>query len=404
MQPALPFEVPLSNSVETAAQVPSAQPARAPRFYQPELDLLRFVAFLLVFVHHLLPETLGPGHSELAEQVFETIKFASGNGLSLFFLLSSYLITELLLREQEATGTIAIKSFYIRRILRIWPLYFAFITFGFLLGFANKALHISFAFLAEYALLLGNLAFYHNPTINPIGPLWSISVEEQFYLCWPSVARAFGRRGILYLSLALIPISIVTSAWLTRTAVHPGFAIWMHSLTEFECFGAGALLALALHHRRWMPGLASRLALFGAGVAVWVVSDGYFHYKAMQMLPVRELAPQIIGFQLIPLGSCLIFLGFLGTRVSAAGFRPLLYLGRISYGLYVYHIFARYVAMRMFSTLHIREFAALSVPSFLLMATALGITIVLAMLSYQFFEKPFLRLKERFTIVKTRVT
>jgi peptidoglycan/LPS O-acetylase OafA/YrhL len=397
----------LSNSVETSVEttgdIASVKPGRAPRFYQSELDLLRLAAFLLVFCHHLLPETLGPGYSNLAEQIFLTFKFASGNGLSLFFLLSSYLITELLLREQEATGTIAIKAFYIRRILRIWPLYFAFIAFGYLLGFANKGLHITGLFLAQYALLLGNFAFYHTPTMNPIGPLWSISIEEQFYLCWPSVARKFGRRGILFLSLALIPISILASVWLTQTAEKPGFAIWTHSLTEFECFGAGALLALALHHRRWMPNLAARLALFGGGVAMWAISDGFFHYKRMQMLQVRDLAPQVIGFQLVPLGCCLIFLTVLGARVSASVFKPLLYLGRISYGLYVYHIFARYVAMRLFSIMHVRDFPALSVQNFLLMSVALGITIALASTSYKYFEKRFLRLKERFAIVKTRV-
>ena len=84
-------------------------------FYRPELDLLRFVAFLLVFLSHGLWADLSP--------VTLAISKAGVSGLALFFLLSSYLITELLLREHASTGTVHLKAFYLRRVLRIWPLY-----------------------------------------------------------------------------------------------------------------------------------------------------------------------------------------------------------------------------------------------------------------------------------------
>ena len=111
--------------------VESARAATA-RFYHPELDQLRFFAFLMVFLHHAFPHQpefwtkLGvPGP---IAQVLSGIGATGAFGVSLFFVLSSYLITELLLREKELIGTLDVKSFYVRRILRIWPLYFFFLA------------------------------------------------------------------------------------------------------------------------------------------------------------------------------------------------------------------------------------------------------------------------------------
>ena len=100
-------------------QVPQQASSTGKNFYRPELDALRFLAFLLVFFDH----GSGSFHSALATKIGE----ASRCGLQLFFILSAYLISELLLREREKTGTVHILSFFVRRVLRIWPLYFLFI-------------------------------------------------------------------------------------------------------------------------------------------------------------------------------------------------------------------------------------------------------------------------------------
>src|SRR6185437_12176413 len=142
------------NAVAGAVTKRDTQP-----YYRPELDALRFFAFLAVLIHH------GP----------ETPRIG-GFGLSMFFMLSAYLITELLTREREQTGTISWRLFFIRRSLRIWPLYFAVV---FLLA-DHRAWLVLVLFIANWSQAdPGRLA----------APLWSLSIEEQFYLFWPPVMK-----------------------------------------------------------------------------------------------------------------------------------------------------------------------------------------------------------------------
>ena len=369
-------------------------------FFRPELDLLRFAAFSLVFIHHGFALTQQIPMRGLASEIVEVIRYASGYGLCLFFLLSSYLITEIVLRERESTGTIHIKAFYVRRILRIWPLYSVFLLIGFVVGQIFMSLHISPGFVLQYVFLMGNYAFYHESTGNPIGPLWSISVEEQFYLCWPFLAMRFGRRGLLILSAVLIPVAIVWSGWLTAYAVHPGFAIWTNSITEFECFAVGALLAIAMHGRTWRIHPGYRIGLMVAGLSCWVVSDGVFHFKRGELLADRQMVPHVLGFQLIIGGCALLFLSILGQPLRS-WCKPLTYLGRISYGLYVFHILAFYVALRVVQAKAFEHLSHGAWENVLVAVIAFAITVVLANCSYQFYEKRFLRLKDRFTFVQT---
>jgi peptidoglycan/LPS O-acetylase OafA/YrhL len=382
--------------------IPASRAVAAERFYRPELDLLRFIAFVLVFCHHLLPDVPPAGHSALVDNLYLTLKYASGNGLCLFFLLSSYLITELLLREKESTGSIHMKAFYVRRVLRIWPLYFAFLAFGYLLGLVVPVLHITAPFVLQYVFLVGNLAFYHHfTTLSPVGPLWSISVEEQFYLCWPFLARSAGKKGLLIFSLLLIPISMLASAWLAFHTAQPGIAIWTNSLTQFECFGLGALLALGLHKKVWKVGIAARVALAAACALTWFISDGVLHYKRDQLLPNHDLLVQVGGFQLLTFGCALLFLAILSMPMGTWS-KPFVYLGRISYGLYVFHILCRYIAMRVFSMAHVRNTTIVGLPNTAMLTLAFGLTVAMAILSYNYFEKPFLRMKSRFTFIKSR--
>ena len=179
------------------------QPASAvtSRYYRPELDVLRFLAFLLVFLHHTLPSGNDPRVVHLLKgwlPAFVALTDACGYGLSLFFTLSAFLICELLLREREKTGEISVKQFYIRRILRIWPLYYLGVILGVLVAVLPGGHRSDLGGIAWFAFFGGSWYITtYGGLAQPVNALWSISVEEQFYLFAPWIAKYFNR-GALY--------------------------------------------------------------------------------------------------------------------------------------------------------------------------------------------------------------
>ncbi len=359
-------------------------------FYRPGLDILRAVAFLVVFVAHgLLWELDKP-------TAVGAMARAGEFGVCLFFFLSSYLITELLLREKRDSGTVKIPAFYIRRILRIWPLYFAMIGAGWFCGLFSPSHHLSLAWGASLMLLFTNwYTVGHGYPPGFLFPLWSISLEEQFYLVWPGLARYLSPRGLFAIATLLMTISYLTLALLLhqRQTVDP--AIWVNSLIQFQFFGLGTMTAIVVRGR--VPNLptALRAALFVAGLlclraaqaAVFVNDPGRAHDFA-------HMAPRY----LIALLGCLCFFASLLQVKAGAWQRPLIYLGKISYGLYVFHVLwlgvARDLLERWVSNPMALQTAA--------MALALPGTVLTAMLSYRYLESPFLRFKKRFTVVLSR--
>jgi len=182
-----------------AATIKLAKSGTAPitaSFYRPELDALRFLAFFLVFMHHGLPHDSlkysGVSHNLIVRELCANVAISFSAGLPLFFVLSAYLIASLLLREKERTSTVHISAFYIRRILRIWPLYFSallssFLVSRFIAGFHGWGIYVTFLFMAANWALPFHLMSIGGPL--GIGHLWSISVEEQFYMAFPYLAK-----------------------------------------------------------------------------------------------------------------------------------------------------------------------------------------------------------------------
>ena len=302
---------------------------------------------------------------------------SGGLGVVLFFVLSSYLITELLLREFEQRGTLDVKSFYIRRALRIWPLYFVFLVLAFLIIPQQSEYSIKTNYFIPMVLFVGNWAcvFTGGMGASVAGPLWSISVEEQFYIAWPLIISKVGVKRLKRICLGLLVISNLTRVIMEKKGA--GFvAFWCNTVTWFDAIAAGALLALLLRGSvpRWS--LVTRLLLSVGGLVVWILSVRFRD---------RLIYPDIVYFPVVVFGSCLILLGVLGSNLR----NPILvYLGRISYGLYVFHAAALALASLVFV-----DYA----PAHAL--AGLVITLALGSVSYALLEQPFLRLKKRFTYV-----
>lgn len=389
--------------MDSAASPAPNQTRSSGRFYRPELDALRFFAFFSVFLEHAVRYWIPSANAErsIFGPLLETVRDTGEFGLCLFFLLSAYLITELLLREERRTGTVHLKAFYTRRILRIWPLYFAMVGFGYVLSLVRPAYPWGLGRLISYLLLVGNLyTARYGQAENPAGPLWSISLEEQFYLLWPSVAK-HGPRALRVVSVALVIVSFLAIYVLLDHGVSRDVGVWCNSLVQFLYFGVGALIALRLQGR--MPDLRAgvRVSAFLGGIALWFAGDLCFHVAEPGTGPPWRT---MLGYGVVASGCVLLVTGVLG---APSNWFPsaLVYLGKISYGLYVFHLLALTVSYSIVWRFTHGLTSASPLPGALGLVhvpLALALTIILAMTSYRFFETPFLKIKERFTFVQSR--
>jgi peptidoglycan/LPS O-acetylase OafA/YrhL len=368
------------------------------RFYVPELDGLRFFAFFAVFCFHSLTHEPDKWLAMLKVAPLArlgTLAVSAGwYGVELFFVLSSYLITELLLREKEALGSVDVRAFWARRILRIWPLYFAMIAFcALVLPRFVPAMRLPAVYVLGYVLFAGNwvtLLYGFPPTV--CGALWSVSIEEQFYLAWPLVTRGQTRRGIGRLAIGLI-----VAGTCARGALHlldvPLDAMWLNTFARLDAIGTGALLAAVLAGRRprWPLGWRVLAATAAVTVLLMITSE---HLRA----PGSPLVFVLHSLPFASAAAATVVLAAVGGDPARSGLlksAPLRHLGRISYGLYVVHqgVIALLTAVPV-------PFTA----PFVLgrWIAELGLSVGLATLSYRYLERPFLRLKDRFTLVRSR--
>ena len=361
-----------------------------PGFYRPELDVLRFGAFLLVFLHHGLPLTAA-GYAAWGVPAILAAPFAAGAragalGVDLFFALSAYLITEVLLREQRMRAKFDIRAFYLRRILRIWPLYyFALLVLLPLLALAMPADTMPVRFRLAFLFFAGNWACaWWQMYPSPLALLWSVSIEEQFYAAWPWLMRLFGSR-LSWLACGMLAVATGARAFLIGH--YPDLngmdvRIWTNTLARLDPIAGGALLAVLLQGRIPKHTLRARvLWIAGGGLALWLAGSVLKDPGWIWLLTYPFAAA----------GCVAILYGSFGPEGGAAQ-RILAYLGKISYGLYVFHVAA----------IRLVQIARPALPGPIVLLVALALTVALAALSYRYLESPFLRLKTRFTNVPTR--
>lgn len=352
------------------------------KIYFPALDSLRAIAMLLVFAAHLGPVGATVG----IRQVWTAPGTTGTVGLILFFVLSGFLITYLLLIEQEKRQRISIPHFYLRRILRIWPLYFLIVAIGqFLIPcFGLFGLdHIYSANVPDfrkasiyYLLFLPNLAFIR-ATPNPLlGYTWSIGAEEQFYVIWPLVLR-YGRRR-LPLIFAVIIILAALSCWVYIPRVSAAI-VW----SNMGFFALGG----------WMAFIRARRP------EIVRVLSGRLLQILVPFLTVAMIgAGQNFAFGWAPaILFALVILQASQPETLIGRLRPpwLRYLGRISYGMYIFHVLVITLIAKALGNAT-ATFANGAATGWLLPLLAFPATVLTGTLSYYGIERPFLRLKHRF--------
>jgi peptidoglycan/LPS O-acetylase OafA/YrhL len=367
---------------------------RKTRVHFPNLNSIRVIASFAVVVHHieLAKSSLGmPNVYHVA-----AIQAMGPLGVVLFFVLSGFLITYLLLLEERRESRISVRRFYIRRILRIWPLYYLVVTLSLfvlpkidaLQPFGGGAPDPHFAVKAMMMLgFLPNVALVLYTAVPFISQAWSIGSEEQFYLVWPwIIRRSRGRYLALLVTIAaygaLLAVFFVLRNASPSTLVR-ALAGLLGTLS-IDCMAIGGIAAVAhLRRERILAVLFDRRLQ----AAVYVV--------LLAMLGSGFMLPNRLHYHIYaPLFALVILNLACNPRSLISLETPLLdYLGRISYGIYMYHVIAIAITFKLLTVLRMER-----VVGFQYAGTVL-LTIAIAAISYYAFEHPILRRKIAFSSV-----
>jgi peptidoglycan/LPS O-acetylase OafA/YrhL len=380
-------------------ELPTAHARAASRFYRPELDGLRFYAFLGVFICHTLPleATFYRGLHLPLPWLWAAVAVSGAWGVDLFFALSAFLITSLLLKERQETGEISLRLFYIRRILRIWPLYFLVVALGVVLAHtaANRNhlwyydQSLPWYYVAGYLLFVGNWVYAaFGRTHSICAPLWTVSIEEQFYLIWPALMKLLGRSGIVIAGIATFLLATVSQLGLALLGAGGGY-MYFGSASRCDSLALGIFLALFADRLPRLTG-RTRFLLVGSGLFGWIASSAWLSDQ-LGSASIR----MALGRLIISLSSGAILYGCLYSRSRLFAGRWVVRLGKVSYGLYMLHFTGILIVLSLFHP--VRGWT-------LLAAKMLGLvlTVVLAFASYRWVESPFLRLKEHFATISSR--
>jgi peptidoglycan/LPS O-acetylase OafA/YrhL len=336
----------------------------------PQLDAVRGIAVLLVLLHNT--------------DVYPSLHLGliAGNGwmgVDLFFVLSGFLITGILLDAKQSDGYF--QNFYARRCLRIWPLYYSALLFMFVIVplLRPSEAHAIFAARSSpwwaYPLFLQNFLIpIPSSATGLLGVTWSLAVEEQFYLVWPLVVRFCTEAQLRRIATAVICLSPALRFYLSLHHVN----IYSNTFCRLDGLMAGALLAVVIRPADFHPAKFVTRA--------WIL----FLVSVPLALGMEIFHARWIGFSVVAAASVsFVYLALFSTQKWLQAIltnRPLVYTGAISYGIYI----LEKIPVDVVKVLH------LDGHPFLSLALTTGATITLAAVSWRFLEKPFLKLKRNF--------
>jgi peptidoglycan/LPS O-acetylase OafA/YrhL len=323
-------------------------------------------------------------------------------GVQIFFVLSGYLITTILLKEKETPLPSYLARFYWRRSLRIFPLYFVFlgvVAAAFYVTGKPAPFRVDWPFLATYTT---NFARLRDADVGPqFIHLWSLAVEEQFYMIWPLVvyflpAIAFKRLVVAILVGAPIARALLYVAFQGHNQEWIGRNVYCLPISQLDAFASGAAITLwrlqeIKHPTRWLWAVLALTSLCGAAViahqhlAYKAAIKGSFGY-AMYLLQDYGF---VWAYSLLNALSVTVIIVAMQPHLFIAKIlqiRPVARIGEISYGVYVYHLPL------------LLGLSLIGLPKLWLFVTWAMATAIVSELSFRFFETPFLKLKDTFLI------
>lgn len=351
---------------------------KIPTGHIPQLDGIRAIAALMVMYFHFF-EWHNIEGSFIKNLIQRTSLFGQ-TGVSLFFLLSGFLITRILLSTKNEPNYF--KNFYVKRILRIAPLYYFFLLiYYYIMPLIYGGEIAALKDQLIYYTYLQNIFITFSSGIKGPGHFWSLGVEEHFYLFWPLLVYLVNNKKLILWLIGLICLSIVSRIIL----ISMNYEVFYFTLTRLDDISFGAMLAVIsiqypdlIKYFKGKRIIAFSTLFFLIVLLLWYFASG----KA-------DFTMQILKFVIIGI-IYFIFLGYAvfnnNRFIRIFTTKPLIYLGKISYGLYVYHGLCHSLMLRFLPLENIyAQFIAFFV-----------ISILISILSFELFEKHFLKLKRYF--------
>lgn len=351
------------------------------------LNGIRALAAIAVLISHVMGDLSHFGLNSLEK----SLTLASF-GVTMFFTLSGFLITFLLLKEKEKTERedINIINFYVRRVLRIWPLYFLYLVIC-IVVYAFFSIDYDRNQLFFYTFLLANVPFVLDQSLPYLAHLWSIAVEEQFYLFWPWIAKVKQKKLLRNSIILLFILLIVKYLFYLVNYMHnveiPIIAI---TVTRFYCMIIGCIAAILYYQKsRIIDYLSSIYFSIFCWVILFLALINRFHISSL-----------LIDHELISI----ITVGIIFTQINRKNYiidldsKPFNFIGKISYGIYVYHPLVIFFFVRYFGFFRYDVWYNYILMVFLILI----ITILISYISFVFFERYFIKMKDKYSSVKSR--
>jgi peptidoglycan/LPS O-acetylase OafA/YrhL len=356
----------------------------------PELDSLRGLAILMVILYHGLYWQVDVPQYHGIMRLFLLVMWVGRLGVNLFFVLSGFLITGILIESRDRSDYY--RRFYFRRALRILPVYLIVL---FVLA-AIKYAPVSFILMS--LIYCSNLTpLFGIPISYPV--LWSLAVEEHFYFLWPVLVR-HGRNATLMISCAgviiMTPVFRLVSYFI---AAHNGFVSYVindYTWNSLDGLACGALLSVILREYKPKRKILLKFSLYLIGIAMFMIVGG-LPFGIMSRQGPYGMALQVVPFHFAFTALLCISLLLGSSKWKAAvTSNSLQLMGRISYGLYLIHLlifdfYALFIGVIWKDGANTTHFLPLITRLVVCAGTSIGI----AFLSREYFEEPFLRLKNR---------
>lgn len=358
------------------------------QLYFKKLDALRFIAFFLVFWQHGFAICFsGLTNNLLIEKIIYSLTYTGGIGVHVFFVISGFLITFLMIKEKNTTGHINLKFFYLRRIFRIWPLYYFVLLVGiFFLPACFDAFHFS-------GTIYKNLIFLNNFDMQNIHeeylrPVWSVAIEEQFYLFWPILFIVFkNKKTLSFVCIILFTLSTVLLLIF-------GDKLYFNTIGNINYLMVGCIGAISYSKKKnqWLNYLLKKsIFLYFSILFILIFTILSTLFSPFSIITIT-LFPFIYLF-------IIIYLVDHENQNSPSFFS---FLGKYTYGMYMYHSTIIVFVQMFFDSFRI-NLSNNRLQGFILAIISLITTIAVSWLSYEYFEKFFLKIKSKMSTVKTRI-